>query len=58
VNFHDLVGFRLPGRVICALLGVPDEDRDYVIGLSDHMGSTGDAHDGMAAIADLRRYAA
>lgn len=58
VNFHDLVGFRLPGLVICDLLGVPDEDRDYVIGLSDRSGSTVDATDGMAAIAELRKYAA
>lgn len=58
VNFHDVVGFRLPGLVICALLGVPDEDRDYVIGLPDRMGSTVDPADGMAAIAELRKYAA
>ncbi len=58
VNFHGLVGFRLPGLVICALLGVPDEDRDYVIGLSDRMGSTADPADGMTAIAELRKYAA
>lgn len=58
VDFHELVGFRLPGLVICALLGVPDEDRGYVIRLSSRMGSTGDTTDAMAAIAELRRYAA
>src|SRR5262249_8371038 len=58
VNFHDLVGFRLPGLVICALLGVPDEDRDYVIGLSSRMGSTIDGVDAMAAIAEVEKYTA
>ncbi|OBI15583.1 hypothetical protein A5713_23995 [Mycobacterium sp. E2497] len=55
VNFHDLVGFRLPGLVICAMLGVPDADRDHVIGLSGRLGSTADADDKMAAIAELRQ---
>jgi cytochrome P450 len=58
VNFHDLVGFRLPGLAICALLGVPDGDRDYVIGLSDRMGSTAGAADAMATIAELGKYGA
>ena len=58
MNFHDLVGFRLPGLVICDLLGVPDEDRDHVIGLSRRMGSTVDPAGGMTAIAELRKYAA
>jgi pentalenolactone synthase len=58
VNFHELVGFRLPGLVICALLGVPEQDRDYVVGLSDRMGSTVDSADGMTAIAEVRRYLA
>jgi pentalenolactone synthase len=57
-NFHDLVGFRLPGLVICALIGVPDDDRDYVIGLSDRMGSTVDGAHAMAAITELGEYAA
>lgn len=56
VNFHDLVGFRLPGLVICAVLGVPDADRDYVIGLSDRMGSTVDGADAMATMAELGKY--
>jgi cytochrome P450 len=58
VNFHDLVGFRLPGLVICALIGVPDQDRDYVVGLSDRMGSTVDGAHAMATIGELREYAA
>jgi pentalenolactone synthase len=56
VNFHELVGFRLPVLVICALLGVPDADRDYVIELSDRMGTTGDGADAMAAMAELNEY--
>ncbi|MDT5366153.1 MAG: hypothetical protein QOC62_584, partial [Mycobacterium sp.] len=56
VNFHDLVGFRLPVLVICALLGVPDADRDYVIELSDRMGTIGDGADAMAAMAELNEY--
>jgi pentalenolactone synthase len=56
VNFHNLVGFRLPVLVICALLGVPDDDRDYVIDLSDRMGSTADGADAMAAMAELNEY--
>ena len=32
VNFHELLGFKLPVLVISALLGVPAEDRDYVSG--------------------------
>ena len=56
VNFHELVGFRLPVLVICALLGVPDADRDYVIELSDRMGTIGDGADAMAAMAELNEY--
>jgi len=58
VDFHELVGFRLPVLVICALLGVPDADRDYVIGLSDRMGSMSDGADGMAAMVELEEYGA
>jgi cytochrome P450 len=56
VDFHNLVGFRLPVLVICALLGVPDADRDYVIDLSDRMGSTVDGADAMAAMTELNEY--
>jgi pentalenolactone synthase len=58
VDFHELVGFRLPVLVICALLGVPDADRDYVIGLSDRMGSMSDGADGLAAMVELEEYGA
>lgn len=58
VDFHALLGFRLPVLVICALLGVPDEDRDHVIGLSDRMGSMVDAADARAAMAELEAYGA
>jgi cytochrome P450 len=56
VNFHALLGWRLPVLVIGATLGVPDEDRDYVITLSDRMG---DLHGGayaQAAVSELREY--
>jgi len=42
--------------VICALLGVPDSDRDYVVDLSDRMGSTVDGADAMAAMGELNEY--
>jgi cytochrome P450 len=56
VNFHALLGWRLPVLVIGAMLDVPDEDRDYVITLSDRMG---DLHGGayaQAAVSELREY--
>jgi cytochrome P450 len=56
VNYHDLLGWRLPVLVIGALLGVPDEDRAAVIDLSDRMGNIGDHADGVAARAQLNEY--
>jgi cytochrome P450 len=58
VNYHALLGWRLPVLVIGALLGVPDADRDDVIALSDRMGSIGDRADAEAATSELREYMA
>jgi cytochrome P450 len=58
VNYHDLLGWRLPVLVIGALLGVPDQDRDDVIALSDRMGSIGERADAQAATSELREYMA
>lgn len=56
VNFHDLLGWRLPVLVISAMLGVPDDDRDHVMGLSDRMGDVHGGADAKAANAELRDY--
>ena len=56
VNFHDLLGWRLPVLVISAMLGVPDDDRDHVMALSDRMGDVHGGADAKAANAELREY--
>src|SRR3990172_7529929 len=56
VNFHDLLGWRLPVLVISAMLGVPDDDRDHVMALSDRMGDVHGGADAKAASAELREY--
>jgi len=56
VNFHEQLGFRLPVRVIGALLGFSSEDSDYVIGLSDRMGRLTSGPDAFAAMAELQEY--
>jgi cytochrome P450 len=56
VNFHDLLGWRLPVLVIGAMLGVPDEDRDHVMALSDRMGEVDGGADARAASDELREY--
>jgi cytochrome P450 len=56
VNFHELLGWRLPVLVIGAMLGVPDADRDYVIELSDRMGEINRSEDAHAAVEELREY--
>jgi cytochrome P450 len=56
VNFHDLLGFRLPVLVIAALMGFPVEEADYITGLSHRMGGTQNGADAMAAAAELQAY--
>jgi cytochrome P450 len=56
VDFHAHLGWNLPVLVICALLGVPPEDRDYCLELSDRMGAIGDEPDAIAAMIELQGY--
>lgn len=56
VDYHALLGWRLPVLVIGALLGVPNADRDAVVLLSERMGNIGDRVDTQAATAELREY--
>jgi cytochrome P450 len=58
VDYHSLVGWRLPVLVIGALLGVPDEDRDRVMALSERMGDMVDEMDAIAAMGELEAYMA
>ena len=56
IDFHDYVGWRLPVLVIGALLGVPDDERDGVMALSDRMGNIDDEADALAAMHELMLY--
>ena len=56
VDYHDLLGYKLPVLVICALLGVPEEQRDYVLSLSDRMGAYGGGMDPFTAMAELQEH--
>jgi cytochrome P450 len=56
VNYHDHLGWRLPVLVIGAMLGVPDEDRDRVMDLSDRMGDLHGGESAKAASGELRDY--
>ncbi len=58
IDFHDYVGWRLPVLVIGALLGVPDDKRDYVMALSDRMGNIENESDAFAAMGELEEYMA
>jgi cytochrome P450 len=56
VDFHELLGFRLPVLVITALLGFPIKDGDYIIALSHRMGATNNGSDARVAAAELTEY--
>jgi len=56
VDFHEMVGFGLPVSIIGALLGFPEEDSDYVTGLSERMGGASDGPDSYGALAELTEY--
>ncbi len=60
LDFVDAVAVELPMRVLCELMGVPLEDRRYLVGLGNRMlGNTDPDHAGeyVADQADLSRYA-
>ena len=56
VDYHALLGYRLPVLVICALLGVPEKDRDEVFGLAHRMGAYGTGNDPAIAMAELYQH--
>lgn len=60
LDFVDAVAVELPMRILCELMGVPLEDRRYLVELGNRMlGNTDPDHAGefTAGHADLSRYA-
>ncbi|HEX4817053.1 MAG TPA: cytochrome P450 [Nonomuraea sp.] len=58
VDLHAELSFPLPVLVICQLLGVPYEDREYFSGVSVRVGDTLDPVTGQAALDELSAYTA
>ncbi|HEU5160002.1 MAG TPA: cytochrome P450 [Streptosporangiaceae bacterium] len=56
VDLHEALSFPLPALVICELLGVPYEDRDYFRALSGQAAGVTDAAASAAAIEELNEY--
>jgi pentalenolactone synthase len=56
VDLHSLLSFPLPVLVICELLGVPYEDRDYFAELSNRLGRMDIGAEAEAASQELREY--
>jgi cytochrome P450 len=56
VDYHELLGYKLPVLVICALLGVPQHDSDRVFALSDRMGAYSSGMDPFIAMGELQEY--
>ncbi|MEU6128105.1 cytochrome P450 [Saccharopolyspora sp. NPDC047091] len=58
VDLHEHLSFPLPVLVICELLGVPFEDREYFAGLSDRMSRMGTGDAAQDARVELAEYMA
>ncbi|MGW1676405.1 cytochrome P450 [Saccharopolyspora sp. NPDC002376] len=58
VDLHTGLAFPLPVAVICQLLGVPENDREYFHALSERMASPSDGGEAHQAREEFSRYMA